>query len=474
MVGIAEKEAIKREARAELCRQDFAEYCAWVHGKPLYRHQRVWVEEMGKEGVKLLVVAPPESFKSSTVRMYLEWRIGNDREETCLLVMNTAAQAQRQVMSIAETMERNPRYRQVFPWVVPNPKRGWSHEVLFIKRENESLPDPTLYGTGIDGPYQGSHVGILVVDDPTDQQDVSSGATMEAQRSRLRGVLVDRLNEGGSFLGILTRWGEGDLVRDFKDMGFVVIENPIEGRYPWGRLLCPEMFGDDRLLAIRNAKGGQLYQLTYMCNPSAAEGALLKREWWRTYSQVPQMEQVIHSWDLSTGQSSLGDYSAYQSWGRTAEGYYLLDAGRWQLGLDGLVQKMKLLFEQSRPRPQYLVVEEAGTSIPVIQWLKAHTRLPLMAVKPGTRDKVARVEGVQGMIEAGRVWVPAAAPWLVDFIDEMAAFPGGRYDDQVDAMSQALTWLDKRGASGDTIPVHRWGEGRERRRRLDHLTVVRW
>jgi len=444
-------EITAQEVRAELCRQDFGEYCAWVHGKPLYRHQGAWVEEMeGKRG-KVLIVAPPGSFKSSLLRMRIEWEIGNDIEGTHLLIMNTAMQSQRWVMGIGETIERNPRYRVVFPWVEPNPRRGWSHEVLYVKRKNESLPDPTLYGTGIDGPYQGAHVERIWVDDPTDQQDVNSPAIMDEQRQRLHGVLIDRLNSGGRMVGILTRWGEADLVRDFREMGFTVLEYPIEGKYPWGRLLCPEVFGDDRLLAIREGKGGggpmsgQLYQLTYMCNPAGAEGALLKREWWRVYSRIPEMERVVHSWDLSTGKSEIGDYSAYQSWGTTKDGYYLLDAGRWRLDMDALVYKMKMLFEQSRPRPQYLLVEEVGSSIPVVEYIRKHTRLPLVAVRPGARDKVARMKAIQGLIEAGRVWVPAEATWLADFIDETAAFPGGKYDDQCDVLSQSLGWLDKGG-----------------------------
>ncbi len=460
------------ELRAELCRKDFGEYCKWVHGRELYRHQVGWVEEMQREKARTLIVAPPETFKSSTIRMLLEWWIRNDRDITILLIMNTSTQAQMQVMSIAETLTENPRYKCVFPWVVPNPKRGWSHEMLFIKRANESMPDPTLYGTGVDGPYQGAHVKVLVCDDPTDQSDVQSSAIMEQQRKRLRGVLIDRLTEGGSFLSILTRWGEGDLVRDFKEMGFQVIENPIEGRYTWGRLLCPEVFGDDRLQEIRQVKGGQLYQLTYMCNPAAAEGAMLKREWWRVYSEAPKMEKVIHSWDLSTGKSELGDYSAYQSWGVSEEGFYLLDAGRWRLGMDELVLKMKLLYEQSRPRTQSVLVAEAGCSIPVVEYIENHSRLPLVKVKPGTRDKVARVRAVQGIIEAGRVWVPANVPWLAGWMDEMAAFPGGRYDDQVDTMSQALSYLDKYAGGGDSFKMKRWGEPERERHYLQFVKPV--
>lgn len=431
-----------------LARREFAEYCRYIHQRPLYRHQETWVREMQAQGSPhVLIIAPPETFKSSTVRMWIEWRIGLDPDICVLLVMNTASQAQKQVMSIAETLENNPRYRQVFPSVKPNPARGWSHETLFVKRRNEGRPDPTLYGAGVDGPYQGSHVDLLVVDDPTDQQDVTSSATMEAQRARVRGVLLDRLVEGGKFFTILTRWGESDLVRDFREMGFSVLENPIEGRYPWGRLLCPEVFPDDRLRRLREQKGGGLYQLTYLCNPTAAEGALLKREWWRRYGQVPQLGTRIQSWDLSTGKSELGDYTAWGVWGVGEDGYYLLDAGRERLDMDGVVRKMSLLREMEPvgKRVRSILVEDVGTSIPVVQYLQNHTRLPITPVKPGSRDKVSRAKGISPLIEAGRVWLPAAAPWVEEFIDECAAFPGGRYDDQVDMMTQALEWFEKRG-----------------------------
>ena len=430
-----------------LARRDFGSYCRYVHARPLYRHQQTWARELqAPDSSHILIIAPPETLKSSTVRMFIEWRIGLDPDICILLVMNTSTQAQKQVMSIAETISNNPRYHQVFPGVQPNSARGWSHEVLFVKRRNEARPDPTLYGTGIDGPYQGSHVEMLIVDDPTDQQDVVSSATMEAQRQRVRGVLLDRLVEGGKFFVILTRWGEPDLVRDFREMGFSVLENPIEGRYPWGRLLCPEIFPDDRLRAIRVTKGGALYQLTYMCDPGAAGGTKIKRAWWRRYGLAPTIKSVVQFWDLSTGQSELGDDSAYGCWGLWEDGYYLLDAGRWRLEMEELIAKMKVL---RTPKVKFVVVEEAGTSIPVIQYLKRHTTLPILGVKPGSRDKVSRLLGVVGLIEAGRVWLPATAPWVEDFIDECAAFPGGQHDDWVDMMTMALEWFERRGGAPD-------------------------
>jgi len=38
--------------------------------------------------------------------------------------------------------------------------------------------------------------------------------------------------------------------------------------------------------------------------------------------------------------------------------------------------------------------------------------------------------------------LPVEAPWLADFENELLAFPSGRYDDQVDALSLIGQLLD--------------------------------
>jgi len=47
----------------------------------------------------------------------------------------------------------------------------------------------------------------------------------------------------------------------------------------------------------------------------------------------------------------------------------------------------------------------------------------------------------QGRFEAGRILLPQEALWLADFENELLAFPGGRYDDQVDALLLFLEWF---------------------------------
>ena len=43
-------------------------------------------------------------------------------------------------------------------------------------------------------------------------------------------------------------------------------------------------------------------------------------------------------------------------------------------------------------------------------------------------------------IEAGHVYLPRDADWLDSYLLELLAFPHGKHDDQVDSVSQFLTW----------------------------------
>jgi predicted phage terminase large subunit-like protein len=67
----------------------------------------------------------------------------------------------------------------------------------------------------------------------------------------------------------------------------------------------------------------------------------------------------------------------------------------------------------------------------------------VVQIKP-EHDKVTRVFATQPLFEAGSVRFPRNATWLDNLVAELLAFPHYRNDDQVDSISQALTWITKR------------------------------
>jgi len=87
-----------------------------------------------------------------------------------------------------------------------------------------------------------------------------------------------------------------------------------------------------------------------------------------------------------------------------------------------------------------VIVEDTSSGMGLIQLLKEQSRLNVVGRKPDA-DKETRMCRQQGRFEAGRILLPREAPWLADFENELLAFPGGRYDDQVDALLLFLEWF---------------------------------
>jgi hypothetical protein len=87
-----------------------------------------------------------------------------------------------------------------------------------------------------------------------------------------------------------------------------------------------------------------------------------------------------------------------------------------------------------------VLIEDAASGQSLIQALKSETRLPILPVKP-QGDKISRAHAVSPLVESGRVVLPTDAAWLNDFIEEVISFPSAPHDDQVDAFTQALSYM---------------------------------
>ena len=84
-----------------------------------------------------------------------------------------------------------------------------------------------------------------------------------------------------------------------------------------------------------------------------------------------------------------------------------------------------------------LIIENKGSGMSLIQDLK-QDGIYTIAVKPD-KEKILRMNAPNtARIEFGRVHLPRRAPWLDEFRRELMAFPASKYDDQVDALFQAL------------------------------------
>lgn len=94
-------------------------------------------------------------------------------------------------------------------------------------------------------------------------------------------------------------------------------------------------------------------------------------------------------------------------------------------------------------------IEDKGSGTALIQQLRSESHsIPYPTAFVPKDDKLTRLHAQSAHIEAGHVLLPERAPWLEDVRTEIAAFPQGRHDDQVDANSQFIAWHFER---------RRWG-----------------
>lgn len=217
------------------------------------------------------------------------------------------------------------------------------------------------------------------------------------------------------------------------------VSDPL-GREP-GAPLWPERFDATALGRIKETVGSRVWAALYQGRPSNDDSALLKRAWWRTYIRPPErFDRVIQSWDMTFKGGATNDYVVGQVWGKVGADCYLLDQVRERLDFPATLAAIRDLAARY-PEAHTKLVEDTANGPAVIATLTREIA-GLVAVRP-EGGKVARVNAIAGLVEAGNVWLPDSAlrSWASDLIEEAAAFPMGTHDDQVDALSQALLRL---------------------------------
>ena len=89
-----------------------------------------------------------------------------------------------------------------------------------------------------------------------------------------------------------------------------------------------------------------------------------------------------------------------------------------------------------------VLIEDKGSGTQLIQDLRFEkTGVRPIPITPEA-DKITRMSNQSARMEAGHVFLPESAPWLDEFKAEIMAFPNGRFDDQVDSLSQFLGWAE--------------------------------
>lgn len=302
---------------------------------------------------------------------------------------------------------------------------------------------------GILSGVTGEGADFMIIDDPIKTREE---ADSEVTRSKIWGEWVDsfstRLHPGAIVIIIMTRWHEDDLVGRLLDkeygepLPWKIVNLPLEaeendllGR-DIGEPLWPERYG--KTFIEDRKKYPSSFNSLYQGRPTSQEGNLIKREWWKKYMTLPVMPRKIISVDATFKDTDKSDFVALQTWGKSGVNAYLLDRVKKRMDFPAT---MKAIIEMKNRHPDVsgIFIEDKANGSAIISMLR--NKIPgIIAVNP-KGGKVARVNAISDYIQAGNVWLPKDEPWIEEFIEEWAAFPKGKNDDEVDGGSQALNQL---------------------------------
>ena len=209
-----------------------------------------------------------------------------------------------------------------------------------------------------------------------------------------------------------------------------------------GDALWPEFYNVKDLTEIKEVIGTREFNSQYQQRPVGAEGSLIKLEWFGRYKGQPSnITRTIQSWDTAYDSQSRHDPSVCTVWGvGSDQRIYLLDVWRKRAEYPDVKKAIAEMY-QRWPLTQKILIENRTSGKSIVKDLQ-QTNLPILPViDPGSKE--IKVISITGLIESGKVLLPESAPWLYEYETEIAQFPVGKHDDQVDSTAQALAHLKK-------------------------------
>ena len=407
------------------------------------------------ENSRLLINQPPRSLKSICASVaYVAWLLGHDPTRRVIVVSYSAelaAELHRQFRMVIDA----PWYSALFPAM--RPARDTGMELV-------TTAGGSRYACGVGGSLTGRGADLIIVDDPLKAEEAMSELARRRVIDWYTGTLVSRLNskKQGAIVVVMQRLHQYDLAGHLIEQGgwehlnlpALAIEESVIPIWPEkqiirrpGDVLHPEWESQEVLDRIKAEIGSMMFSAQYQQEPVPPGGNLIQRDWFRFYDKPLALgpgDRVVQSWDVAMATDRTNDFSVCTTWYMIGPDSYLIDVFRARLPYPELRRKVASL--AIKYNADTILIEDAGPGMALLQDLRRDLPdgMPRPIGQKPEGSKEDRMMAQSARIEAGHVFLPREADWLDTFLLELLAFPRGKYDDQVDSVSQALKWQANR------------------------------
>lgn len=390
-----------------------------------------------------IITLPPRHLKSVVMTAWVAWMMGNNPGLRFICASYGQDLADKHARDCIRLMQA-PWFRRAFP-------------ALKLVRKAVSDFETTRGGyrlsTSVGGVLTGRGAHYIVIDDPMKADDHLNENVRKSVIDWFDSSLRWRLESQdlGSIILVMQRLHEGDLA------GFLL------ERGGWDELRLPAIAPEDELIEVGvnrfyqrreghalhlarqsvevleklKAENPYVFAAQFNQNPVPIDGNWVKSAWFGVFQEPPLTGLTILSLDTASTEGLTSDYSVGIVARYYQKRFYILDVRRARLGFRALQSLVIDLCRQHRV--DRLLIENAASGLQLIDMLRPPPKdVPFpIACKPDGPKEV-RFYAQASRIQAGEVLLPEAAPWLAEFVSEIVAFPGSRFDDQADALAQLL------------------------------------
>lgn len=380
---------------------------------------------------QLIINMPPRWLKSIVVSTaWPAWILGHDPSQRIIVACHSSDLSKRLSVNTRDII-RSDWYRAIFP-----------DTILKDDQDQKGFFQTTRGGfrraTSVHGSITGEGGNYLIVDDPISPDDAFSNTVRTATNEWFDQTLYNRVEDTKTAKRVIVmqRLHDKDLSGYLQKKGtWESLVIPMETKH--GKSNFVSRYPEHEIERIKKELPTMVFEAQYNQNPAPSEGNIFKMDWFKSFKVEPvNPTRIVQSWDCGFKTGDDNSYSVGQTWFEFPDNQiYLIDTIRGKWEYPDLKRTMMGYYD--RWKPHHVLVEDKASGQSVIQEIKG---LPIVAINPKGK-KEERAIRVTGMIEGGNVFLPESAPWLHEFEKEVSIFNKGDFDDQVDAMTQAIDWI---------------------------------
>ena len=506
--GVTSEQAAAEKLRRQRARDSLVEYARSIDipGAPasvdpdneifkpvetsLALHHRVMLDAIQKTVTtpngRLMIFAPPGSAKSSYASVVTPAWCMKKWDGYRIILASYASNIAEKHSRKCRALCRQPREIAIWP---SRPTLSTDQKAI----GNWSLSNGSEFmAAGILAGITGNRANGILIDDPVAGREEADSETIRNKTKEEYQDSVDsRLLPGGWIILIQTRWHEDDLAggilpEDYKGQSgeilcrdgqvWTVLNIPAKCEHPddplgreIGEYLWSEWFPDSHWqLRENNPQGKRTWSALFQQRPKPGEGLKFTKEMFRRYDPdvapgshggLPKYLTLNGASDNATkdadeGSGSAADFTEHVVGGLDANNdLWVVD---WWYGQKktnftiaaqiALAQRHKPLYWAHESGP----IEHAiGPAVRrAMREAKPHPVFFILEPMPSIKSKAIKLMTLEAWAVAGRVWLPSNREWADRVIDQLCAFPTGRYDDACDALGLLARLVDKMVSGG--------------------------